>query len=129
MYYGTDCCSNVNCRYCYMEMGTCLDCKSGYKGDMCELGNHRLVCLLYISMLTWGNHFLLFFFPNIPKVNFVTWTIFQTHTKNPISKRTIYSIWSTIYMDKKSFKKWKMTRFPIKIYFELCFRVFWRVAD
>ncbi|XP_052711963.1 protein draper-like [Crassostrea angulata] len=37
LYYGADCCSNVNCRYCYMETGTCLDCKPGYKGDMCEL--------------------------------------------------------------------------------------------
>lgn len=46
LYYGADCCSNVNCQYCYMETGTCLDCKPGYKGDMCESGNHILVCSL-----------------------------------------------------------------------------------
>lgn len=54
-----------------MEMGICLDCKFGYKGDMCELGNYRFVCLLYILMLILGNYFLLFFFLNILKVNFV----------------------------------------------------------
>lgn len=35
-----------------METGTCLDCKPGYEGDMCKSGNHRLVCSLFISMLT-----------------------------------------------------------------------------
>lgn len=61
LYYGADCCSNINCRYCYMETGTCLDCKPGYKDERCQSGNHRLVWLLYVLMLTSGNHFLLFF--------------------------------------------------------------------
>lgn len=38
-YYGIDCCSNVNCQYCHMDTGTCLECKPGYIGDKCDKGD------------------------------------------------------------------------------------------
>lgn len=38
-YYGIDCCSNVNCQYCRMDTGTCLECKPGYIGDKCDIGD------------------------------------------------------------------------------------------
>uniref|UniRef100_A0A8W8P078 Uncharacterized protein n=1 Tax=Magallana gigas TaxID=29159 RepID=A0A8W8P078_MAGGI len=39
-YFGSNCsvpCSNVNCQYCHIEVGTCLGCKPGYKGHRCEM--------------------------------------------------------------------------------------------
>ncbi|XP_078327339.1 uncharacterized protein LOC111113019 isoform X1 [Crassostrea virginica] len=49
--YGTNCsisCSDVNCRYCHIETGTCQGCKPGYEGHRCELectdGKYGEVC-------------------------------------------------------------------------------------
>lgn len=49
-YNGSECCPSEKCQNCNLDTWTCLECKPGYQGLRCELGNIIQILVKYRSI-------------------------------------------------------------------------------